>query len=93
MKYAIVFSSMTGNTAALADKLHDILPADDCVYFGDPAQYSPDLGADLVFVGFWTEKESCDGATRVFLKSLSNTNVVLFGTAGYVDDALSRTSW
>ena len=85
MKYAIVYSSMTGNTAALADKLHDILPKEDCVYFGDTAQYPQDSGADLVFTGFWTDKGSCDDATRVFLKSLSNTNIVLFGTAGYAD--------
>ena len=35
MKYAIVYSSKTGNTAALADRLHDILPHEHCVYFGD----------------------------------------------------------
>ena len=32
MKYAIVYSSKTGNTAALADRLHDILPHEHCVY-------------------------------------------------------------
>ena len=50
MKYAIVYSSKTGNTAALADRLHDILPHEHCVYFGDTSHYSPDLGADLIFV-------------------------------------------
>ena len=48
MKYAIVYSSKTGNTAALADRLHDILPHEHCVYFGDTSHYSPDLGADLI---------------------------------------------
>ena len=56
MKYAIVYSSKTGNTAALADRLHDILPHEHCVYFGDTSHYSPDLGADLIFAGFWTDK-------------------------------------
>ena len=73
MKYAIVYSSKTGNTAALADRLHDILPHEHCVYFGDTSHYSPDLGADLIFAGFWTDKGSCDDRTRVFLKSLQNT--------------------
>jgi flavodoxin I len=72
MKYAIVYSSKTGNTAALADRLHDILPHEHCVYFGDTAHYSPDLGADLIFAGFWTDKGSCDDRTRVFLKNLQN---------------------
>ena len=91
MKYAIVYSSMTGNTAALADKLHDMLPKDNCVYFGDTNHFSRDLGADLILVGFWTDKESCDDKTRIFLKSLHNTNIVLFGTAGYVDPEYKKT--
>ena len=73
MKYAIVYSSKTGNTAALADRLHDILPHEHCVYFGDTSHYSPELGADLIFAGFWTDKGSCDDRTRIFLKNLQNT--------------------
>ena len=73
MKYAIVYSSKTGNTAALADRLHDILPHEHCVYFGDTSHYSPELGADLIFAGFWTDKGSCDDRTRLFLKNLQNT--------------------
>ena len=69
MKYAIVYSSKTGNTAALADRLHDILPHEHCVYFGDTSHYSPELGADLIFAGFWTDKGSCDDRTRIFLKT------------------------
>lgn len=83
MKYAIVYSSKTGNTAALADRLHDILPHEHCVYFGDTSHYSPELGADLIFAGFWTDKGSCDDRTRIFLKNLQNTKIALFGTAGY----------
>ena len=37
MKYAIVYSSRTGNTRQLADALHSALPAGDCLYFGAPA--------------------------------------------------------
>lgn len=32
--YSIVFSSMTGNTRKLADKIHEILPKESCDYFG-----------------------------------------------------------
>ncbi len=82
MKYAIVYSSKTGNTAALADRLHDILPHEHCVYFGDTS-ITPRLGADLIFAGFCTDKGSCDDRTRIFLKNLQNTKIALFGTAGY----------
>lgn len=80
--YSIVYSSMTGNTAALADQLRALLPAEDCLYFGDPSREAVHTEADLVFVGFWTDKGSCDPATRVFLKKLNNKTIILFGTAG-----------
>ena len=98
MKYAIVYSSKTGNTAALADRLHDILPHEHCVYFGDTSHYSPDLGADLIFAGFWTDKGSCDESIAQFLKTLTNQKVFLFGTAGfggspeYFEQILKRVS-
>lgn len=82
MKYSIVFSSMTGNTAALADRLHTLLPEEFCVYFGETSREALDADADVVFVGFWTDKGSCDSKTRVFLKKLNDKTVVLFGTAG-----------
>ena len=98
MKYAIVYSSKTGNTAALADRLHDILPHEHCVYFGDTSHYSPELGADLIFAGFWTDKGSCDESIAQFLKALTNQKVFLFGTAGfggspeYFEQILKRVS-
>ena len=36
MQYAIVYTSLTGNTARLAQALRDSLPAGDCLYFGAP---------------------------------------------------------
>lgn len=77
---------MTGNTAALADRLHELLPADSCVYFGDPSPEVIGLDADLFFVGFWTDRGSCDSKTRVLLKKLDHKTIVLFGTAGFGSD-------
>ena len=87
MSYAIVFSSITGNTAALADHLHSMLLADSCVYFGDVSREAAKLDADLFFVGFRTEDDgTCDSKSRVFLKALNDKTVVLFGTSGYEMD-------
>lgn len=86
MKHAIIFSSMTGNTAALAGRLHDLLPAESCVYFGEPSREAAEIEADVFFVGFWTDKGSCDSKTRVLLKKLNRKNIVLFGTAGFGSD-------
>lgn len=81
MNYSIVFSSITGNTAALADRLRELLPSDHCIYFGEPCEEA--MEADIIFAGFWTDKGSCDGKTRLFLKALDKKTVILFGTAGY----------
>ena len=50
MGYAIVFSSRTGNTRQLAEAIRDALPADGCVYFGQPGPDVP--AADRYYVGF-----------------------------------------
>ena len=80
MKYAIVYSSLTGNTAMLAEKLQQTLPAEDCVYFGVPAE---GVEVPLVLAGFWTDKGDCDQKSAAFLEGLRNTSVFLFGTAGF----------
>ena len=95
MSYAIVFSSRTGNTALLAQTIRDTLPG-DCLYFGTPD--SKALEAETVYVGFWTDKGSCDESIAQFLKTLINQKVFLFGTAGfggspeYFEQILKRVS-
>lgn len=81
MGYAIVFSSRTGNTRQLAEAIRDALPADACVYFGQPGPDVP--AADRYYVGFWTDKGSCDEDVAAFLESIGDAPVFLFGTAGF----------
>lgn len=79
MKYAIVYSSETGNTRILAEKIREMLP--DCVYFGEPEGEIPE--ADRFYVGFWTNQGRCDARTEEFLSTLYAKEVFLFGTAGF----------
>lgn len=81
MKYAIVYSSKTGNTALLAQTIRDTLPAADCVYCGAPSAQA--LEAERIYVGFWTDKGTCDGETAAFLREITDQQVFLFGTAGF----------
>lgn len=80
-KYAVVCSSHTGNTAQLADVLAEVLPQEDCLYFG--ASDEKALAAPMIFVGFWTDKGRCDVVTSDFLNTLKGKTVFLFGTAGF----------
>ena len=68
MTYSIVYSSKTGNTKMLADALHQALPADDCLYFGAPDAQA--LAAERIYIGFWTDKGTCDAETAAFLAQL-----------------------
>lgn len=81
MAYSIVVSSKTGNTALLANQIAEILPKEGCLYHGSPD--ASGAQADTIFVGFWTDKGSCDESMSAFLKTLHRKNVFLFGTAGF----------
>lgn len=84
MKYAIVYSTNTGNTKLLADAVKEGLPQEDCVYFGEPDEKA--LQAERIYVGFWTDKENCDQVTAEFLQKLHDKEVFLFGSAGFGKD-------
>lgn len=81
MKYSIVYSSQTGNTAMLAEHIQHFLPENDILYIGVPDEKATE--ADLIFVGFWTDKGSCDETIGSFLSGLRDKDVFLFGTAGF----------
>lgn len=81
MSYAIVYSSRTGNTALLAQAIREALPQEDCIYFGTPNVQA--LAAKTLYVGFWTDKGTCDEEIARFLQSLTGQQVFLFGTAGF----------
>lgn len=80
MSYAIVWSSETGNTEQLARSIREVA-GDDCLYMGAPSDAA--LAADRVYVGFWTDKGTCDGEVAAFLSKLGEQEVFLFGTAGF----------
>ena len=81
MTYSIVYSSKTGNTRMLAEALAAFLPEADRVYMGEPVPQARD--AERIYVGFWTDKGTCDPETAAFLAELTTQEVFLFGTAGF----------
>ena len=80
-RYAIIFSSRTGNTRKLADTIRGALPDARCAYFGEAKSADPD--AEMIYVGFWTDKGKADADTLDFLQQLHGKRVFLFGTAGF----------
>ena len=79
-KYSIIVSSLTGNTKMLADAIYDVLPKENCDFYGDKTQIPQ---SKMLYIGFWTDKGSADCDTLKLLQSLKNRKVFLFGTAGF----------
>ena len=44
MKYLIVYSSRTGNTRQLAEEIREMLPEEDCLYYGQPGDEAVEKG-------------------------------------------------
>ena len=81
MRYAVVYSSKTGNTKRLAETVRAALGEAECVYFGPPDPKA--LETRRLYVGFWTDKGTCDADTAAFLSHTAGHRVFLFGTAGF----------
>lgn len=84
-RYAILYSSKTGNTQKLAETIHAALGEENCAYIGDGE--GTELQAERLYIGFWTDKGTADAATLGLLKTLKNKEIFLFGTAGFGGDA------
>ena len=79
MKQIILYDSATGNTEYLAKALSHALPNVPCGPVGS-LDYSK---AELVYLGFWTDKGTADQACLELLGRLRNKKIFLFGTAGF----------
>lgn len=82
MKISIVYSSKTGNTFSVAEKIKTSIGSIE--YFGSPCNEA--VESDLIFVGFWTDKGKCSKEIEDFLHTLHGKKIALFGTAGFGGD-------
>ena len=79
MTYSVTYSSHTGNTKELAQTINENLK--NVIYYGEHDIKA--LDADRIYIGFWTDKGTCDSKTIEFLKQAQNKEIFLFGTAGF----------
>lgn len=84
MKSIIIYSSLTGNTKALAEAALGAMPpgAEICPVAKAPA---PE-GYDLLALGFWVSKSGPDPKSAAYLARVRGQRLILFGSmAGYPD--------
>ena len=78
--WAVIYSSLTGNTKLIAEKIAET--ADNADLF-DVKSAPPDLSDyEVVAVGYWLKRGGPDPLTAEFLPKIHNANVVLFETHG-----------
>lgn len=82
MKYCILYESVTGNTARLAQAVQQALPPQACEVFACTASTAASV-PELAFIGFWTDRGTCPPTTQALLQKLHSRKIVLFGTAGF----------
>lgn len=84
MRYLLAYSSVTGNTKAVAEAIHQILPpgTDMC-----PVRQAPDPdGYDFLALGFWTHRAGPDPLMSRYMEKVRGKIVGIFGTlAAYPD--------
>lgn len=81
MKFAVVYSSLTGNTKKIALAIQQALPAATPLI---PIQEAnAELNAyDCVFLGYWVDKGTADNAAKKVLNILNPKHIALFATLG-----------
>lgn len=78
----IVYSSLTGNTKMVAEKIYEVVEGEkSLVSLNDIKEVNID-SFDRFVIGFWVDKGTADKRTRDFIKKLSQKEVAFFGTLG-----------
>jgi flavodoxin len=85
MRVLVVYSSRTGNTRAIAEAIHSVMP-DGAELM--PAEKAPDpVGYDFIALGFWVDKGEPDEAMSAYMSRVKGLNVGLFCTLGAWPDS------
>lgn len=83
MKYEVVYLSKSGNTAALAQAIADMLPTES-TRITDLAQSEASGGADVNFIGFEVNSETIPLKIMDALDYAEGRIVILFGTCSVI---------
>jgi len=81
MKYQIIYDSKTGNTKKLAEHIYEYLEGNERDIKA-VAEFDGTEEADIYFVGFCTNRNSCSMETADVLEMLDGKKIALFGTCG-----------
>ncbi len=81
MKYAVLYSSKTGNTKQLSDCLMGLLGNKARCIEMTPGMPAPE--EDLLLIGYWVDKGTCPEEVKELLQRLEGKKILFFATAGF----------
>ena len=86
MKYAVIYSSKTGNTKKVAEAIHRVMPEGTGIY---PVEEAPEAGqVEIPILGFWVDRGLPDEKMKSYIKKLKDKKRVgLFATLGAYPDS------
>ena len=79
-KWAVIYSSLTGNTKAIAEKIAEA--AGEVDLFDVKSAPESLSNYEVVAIGYWLKRGGPDPLTTALLPKIQNANVVLFETHG-----------
>lgn len=81
-KTLVAYSSLTGNTKQVAEKIFEIVDGEkEIISLNNISSVDVNI-FDRIIVGFWVDKGTADKRTREFIKKLSGKEIGYFGTLG-----------
>lgn len=76
----VIYSSLTGNTKLVAEKIRETLGTEN---FFDVQNAPKDLsGYDVIFLGYWLKRGAPDPNMKIFLPNVHDAKIILFQTHG-----------
>ena len=87
MKTLIVYSTISGNTKAVCERIYEALNAEKEILNVKDIKNLKIDDYDNFIIGFWCDKGTMDKDSIEFLKTLNNKNVYFLGTLGARPDS------
>lgn len=87
MKGLIIYSSKTGNTKRMAEKIYEALKDKQQMTIKDIREAPEVEQFDFILLGAWIDRGTLETKTLKFLKTIKNKKLGLFATLGAMPDS------
>lgn len=87
MKGLIIYSSKTGNTKRMAEKIYEVLKDKQQMTIKDIREAPKIEEYDFILLGGWIDRGTLETKTLKLLKTIKNKKIGLFATLGAMPDS------